>query len=92
MINKIKNLFRLKRIINEVKLQFEDPDSVIDMILLHLFLEGVFDKKDLLMLDIGFLYRCNVSNIVNLPLEDIMSNLKVLEEINEKKFAKMGRI
>ena len=79
-------LFRLKKTISAVKQDFNDPDSVIDMMLIMLYLDGKISSYDIDIMEINFLHRIGPSEIIKLPRGRLLRELNKLKKINYKKF------
>ena len=79
-------LLKVKKTINAVKNDFKEPDSIIDMMLLMLYLEGKLSKCEIEVIEMNLLYRIGISQIIKLPRIKLMKELKKLQSINRKKF------
>lgn len=79
-------LFRLKKTISAVRKDFKEPDSVIDMMLIMLYLDGKISSYDIDIMEMNFLYRSGPSEIIKFPIGKLLRELNKLKKINYKKF------
>ena len=72
-------LLRVKRTILAIKNDFKEPDSVIDMLLVKLYLEQELSRYEIEVIEMNVLHRICASEIVKLPMAKLMKELRKLQ-------------
>ena len=89
-MRRIKNLFNAKKMVRQIRRDFKEPDTMIDMLLLLMYMDRFLDDRDIELIELVVLHRCNVSEIIKLPKESIQEEIQKLEKINIEKFKELG--
>lgn len=86
----LRKLFVVKKMIEDFKKTFSEPDTVIDQMLILLFMDKILSEDEIKIIDINILHRCGASEIIKLSKEDIKKEIERLDEINVKKYEELG--
>ena len=89
-MRRIKNLFNAKKMVRQIQRDFKEPETIIDMLLILLYIDGILDEKDIELIELFILNRCNISEIIKLPTESIQAEIQKLEKINIEKCKELG--